>query len=388
MRRRIGILFGPRSVTDTEILAGIRDYCDRHAPWDLVLFHSGWSTEMFIPELVRFEGDGLIVRPVPGDILRAIAAAFADRHQPLVLAGADPTTALPQATHDMVLAGRMAAEHLIDRGYRSLLHFHAGDREVSAQVREGVSEAAAAHGLPWATFESGMRTRAKGVWSLQDQLDDLADLLRARKQPIGVVTPDEAHGYRAIEAAARADCPIPQQCAIVTVGNDELFCVASRPTLSAVVPASERVGYEAARLMDQLLNQSADVAHGPILVPPTMVITRQSSDHTAVEDDLIIEAVRMIRAHLDEPLSASVLADRLNVSRSTLARRFAAVMQTTPAAEIRRIRVEHVKHLILTTRWSFARIAVEAGFGQVSNMNHTFKRQTGVTPSTYRAQAY
>ena len=81
------------------------------------------------------------------------------------------------------------------------------------------------------------------------------------------------------------------------------------------------------------------------------------------------------------------LLERFVISQKTLNKRFTAVYGHTPGAAIRRVRTEQAKRWLATTDLSIARIATMCGFGEPSNFNLFFKRETGCTPSKYRGQS-
>jgi LacI family transcriptional regulator len=109
-----------------------------------------------------------------------------------------------------------------------------------------------------------------------------------------------------------------------------------------------RVGREAAALLDRLMSgRRAPVR--PIHVPPVGVVQRQSTDTAAVDDPLVANALRHIRDHSREALKVSDLQKALFVSRRSLEHRFTQALGRTPAVEIRRARLEHVRRLLIET---------------------------------------
>ena len=72
------------------------------------------------------------------------------------------------------------------------------------------------------------------------------------------------------------------------------------------------------------------------------------------------------------------------VSRSTLERRFRAVLGRSPLEEINRVRVERARQLLVETDWSLAQVARAAGFHDGRNLSEVFLGQTGERPSAYR----
>lgn len=66
---------------------------------------------------------------------------------------------------------------------------------------------------------------------------------------------------------------MPEDIAIIAGTNEELFCEGLRPTLSSVEMGYERVGYEAAKLLDRLIDGKARTAQ-PLFIPPQGLVER------------------------------------------------------------------------------------------------------------------
>ena len=105
----------------------------------------------------------------------------------------------------------------------------------------------------------------------------------------------------------------------------------------------------------------------PIHVPPVGVVQRRSTDTAAVDDSLVANALRHIRAHAHDPLKVSDLQKALFVSRRLLEHRFTQALGRTPVVEIRRARLEHVRRLL-----------IETGYQHLEVMVRAFQRQFGL----------
>lgn len=116
----------------------------------------------------------------------------------------------------------------------------------------------------------------------------------------------------------------------------------------------------------------------PIHVPPVGVVQRQSTDTAAVDDSLVANALRHIRAHAHDPLKVSDLQKALFVSRRLLEHRFTQALGRTPVVEIRRARLEHVRRLLIETDLPLAVIAERTGYQHLEVMVRAFQRQFGL----------
>jgi LacI family transcriptional regulator len=116
------------------------------------------------------------------------------------------------------------------------------------------------------------------------------------------------------------------------------------------------------------------------------VVQRQSTDTTAVNDPLVVAALRHIRSHSYGPLKVSDLQKALFVSRRTLEHRFTQSLGRTPAAEIRRTRLEHVRNLLIETDHPLVAIAERTGYQHLEVMVRAFQRQFGSPPGRFRRE--
>jgi AraC family transcriptional regulator len=92
--------------------------------------------------------------------------------------------------------------------------------------------------------------------------------------------------------------------------------------------------------------------------------------------------------HDDASRSISVgsLARAAGVERTRLIRAFRRHYQTTPAAYLRRLRVERAARLLSETAEPIVAIALAAGFADQSHLNRVFKRLMGCTPASFRGR--
>ena len=114
---------------------------------------------------------------------------------------------------------------------------------------------------------------------------------------------------------------------------------------------------------------------------------RPSTAATSAEGALapdITDAVRWCEAHFSEPLSVPQLAARLFLSPNHFSQRFKREVGMTPAAFIRRLRLEKARALLRTTDWSLALIAQNTGFADAAHLARSFRACYGLTPRTFR----
>jgi LacI family transcriptional regulator len=201
--------------------------------------------------------------------------------------------------------------------------------------------------------------------------------------PLGLVACNDDRGRQVLEACREAGLHVPEQIAVVGVDNDELLCELSDPPLSSVEPDTRRIGYEAAALLDRMMQGERPPA-APLFVPPKSVVTRRSTDVLAIDDREVAQAVRFIRDHACEGINVEDLLREVPLARVTLKRRFERLLGRSAKAEIMRLQLEKVKQLLTETDLNQAEIARLAGFRHLEYMSAAFHERTGQTAGQYR----
>jgi LacI family transcriptional regulator len=360
-----------------QILRGIIRYLRSHGPWSV--FSDARELAASPPSwLRRWPGDGIICRSTT----RALAAAARRKGVPLVnLNDVAPNwPGLPYIESDHAAIGRLAAAHLLERGFRHFAFCGFTGHEWSGKTQAGFTAAVAATSAP-ATYTSPWGGPLAQPWEKEETR--LADWLRGLPRPLGVLACNDLRGQHVIEACARVGLRVPEEIAVVGVDDDVLLCELCDPPLSSVVPNAERVGYEAAALLDRLM------AGGPapeedLLVFPLGITTRQSTDVLAIEDAHIATAVRYIREHACRGATVGDVLAQVPLSRTMLERGFRKYLGRSPQQEIRAIQLKRVKQLLADTNLKLVDIAERAGFKHPEYLNVVFKREAGQTPGEYR----
>jgi LacI family transcriptional regulator len=172
--------------------------------------------------------------------------------------------------------------------------------------------------------------------------------------------------------------------AVMGVDNDNVLCPLCDPPLSSIEPDTERLGAEAAALLARLM-AGASAPTGITQVPPLRIAERASTDVVALDDPVMVQAVRFIRDHVGRGIAVKDVLAHVGRSRSDLEQRFRRWLGCSVRAEIVRRRLDHVAHLLTETDLSVNDVAARAGFATVQHFCRVFRRQFGRTPSEHRA---
>lgn len=357
--------------------AGVWDYVREHGNWEIQFDGASNHPQSLVRIrriLSEWKADGILGQIVHGGLPRTIARLGL----PAVSISNSVVSAFPTVRIDNELVGCMAAQYFAGRGLRNFaffgrLGFHHGGERSHAFSAE----------LARAGRVSDTLFVAKKV-SCDDR--SITRWLKALPKPVGLLTHDVYDGRDLIDTCRKLGLKIPDEVAVLAGDNDEIECNMCTPPLSGVVVPFRKIGYGAAQLMDRLLDGARPVAKA-ILVKPTHVATRQSTDVLGIADADLAATIRYIHAHACEGINVSDVVAHACESRRALERRFLRELGRTPRAEIVRARLEKAKSLLSASALKIADISRSCGYGKYVRFARVFKQQTGQTPSEYRGQA-
>jgi AraC-like DNA-binding protein len=191
-----------------------------------------------------------------------------------------------------------------------------------------------------------------------------------------------------LEACQKLRLRVPDDAAVVGVDNDPMVCDFCDPPLTSISRNDYQVGYEAAALLDQLMDGNAPPGK-PVRIPPAGIVQRRSSDTVAVEDPYVAEAIQYMRQHVGEHFGVEELLEQIPLSRRSLEYRFRACLGRSPYDFLNQIRVDQAKRLLSDPhRSSLTKIAMDCGFGDLRRFRIVFQRLVDANPAEYRQAAF
>ena len=186
-----------------------------------------------------------------------------------------------------------------------------------------------------------------------------------------------------LEVCRELDIAVPEEIAVLGVDNDQLLCELSDPPLSSIICNTQRTGFEAATLLDRMMN-GEQIASAPVLVAPLGIQTRQSTDILAIDDPDIATALRFIREHALEGINVADVVRHVPLSRRVLESRFKKILGRSPHEELTRLKLERIKQLLTETDLSLSEIARRTGFEHDEYMCVFFRKLEGMPPGQFR----
>jgi len=281
-------------------------------------------------------------------------------------------------TLDSEAVGRLAADHFLGMGLQHFGYCGVRGRVASADRRTSLTGHLAAHGHELLAFSQAV---AEG----ESHLEPLMRWLQSLPKPVGVLAFDDKLGERVLTACRWAGLSVPEQVAVLGIGDDELMCEVSWPSLSSISFPTSRLGYEAAEMLDAAIGvrRTMELVRK---IEPTGVTVRASTDTLAVADPLIRAAVAYIREHAGEPIGVKHVTMALDVSRRTLDRRFVDLLGRTVHDELAAVRMQIARKLLSEGDRPIAQIAESCGYATAASFSRAFHQSLGCWPSDYRNQ--
>ncbi len=373
---RVALLIETSLYVGRGILAGVSHYIKKHEPWAVYAFPHGLDQPP--PQWFdRWQGDGIIARIQN----QSIADAVASKNVPVVdVLGvcSVPNSALVHVDDPAI--AEMAADHLIDNGFREFAYFGLAKENWSLARELAFKERVTSTGGSCETMLLSRQVMENTDWVIQ--VEQVADWIKTLPQPVGIMLCSDVEGLLVQEACRAAGRVIGRDIGLVGVGNDRTLCELSHPPLSSVDVDIESVGYQAAALLDSLI-AGAPMPKEPNFIKPSYVMARKSSDFVAVDDPLLARALEYISEHYAEPIELEDIAKNAGFSRSVLQRRFRDHLNHSVFDHVTSVRIRRAIDL-LQTDLAIDEIAELSGFSYAQTMGRVFRRKLGKSPKHYR----
>lgn len=348
------------------VTRGVLAY-QRYQQWQLSMLR----TWIFQPAsfIEQWDGDGLIVM-IPDEQTQQ---TIMQTGKPVVCV----SSILPELFPTSVLAddyaiGRSAAQHFLDRGFRHFAFVGHSDLPVLSHF---VSERGRG-------FAEGVKAADYQVQAISD-LSDIPELLKSLRLPAALFAANDEYAIKTIAIAEELGLKVPEQIAVLGVDNDDLLVEASHVSLSSIDVPTFKIGFEAARLLDQIL-KGDDPDQTMIKFPPLGPVTRKSTDITAIADANITAALAFIRQHAADPIGVPDVVSHVPISRRVLERRFQQFLQRSVYEEIQRVHIERACRLLIDTDLPIVEVGDASGFSGRARFHATFAKAMNHTPKQYR----
>lgn len=374
---RVAVLIEPSRPFERGLIQGIAEHSALHGPWRFYrkLPYVTGGRERSVGMLRQWRPDGIIAREQKN------LGAILDLGLPTVIApSTDYVPGHANVRADNPQIGVLGAEHLLDCGLRHLAYCGMDRAFVwSRERKEGFCRRVAEAGLEAAVYSSSPRADRLG-WAHEHKR--MAAWLRSLPRPLGLMVCSDDHSLGVLEACAEAGCRIPDDVALVSVGNDETICGLTFPPLSSVALNTVRGGYAAAESLARQMAGQRTVE--PIVIEPTGVVERASSDILAIDEPEVAKAVCFIQRNVVRPIGVDDVVRATALSRRSLYSGFARATGRSIYQFICAARATRAARLLVETSMSVGQVAAALDFPDEKNFSRFFRREKKLTPHQYR----
>ena len=367
------------------IFAGTQKFADQHG-WECTIDEFADHT------LSRGKGQC----PYDGVIARAtsrLAGICRRRGIPLinVWANSPALQSVPSVLPDTEAVGRLAAEHLMARGLRNFAALMVSGSRASRNSCEAFARTVGESSFTCQTGRvPSLPTQTRAYWNKAERA--LVQWMDTWSLPIGVYIASDSPVRVVTQMCRRRNWRIPVDVAIIAGSDEPIICEHPPPSITSIKQGYDRIGYEAARLLDDWMTQGKkspprEMSAGhKTMIRPQGLVMRQSTDFYAAEDPQVAAALRFIGDNCHKPIGVESVAQAVGISGRTLQKRFRKNLDRSIAAEIRRVRIERVKRELAENDRTLADIAEDVGLRNPQRLCNIFQREVGMSPGKYRKQ--
>ncbi len=351
-----------------KILTGISRYAHQKPNWRIAFFD---RERKELADLVgTWQGDGIICSAVEPSFRDAAAG----RDIPVINVTSrqiDPV--FVNVVGDDLRVGVKAAEFLLERGFRSFAFLRRSETAHFSEDRgKGFIDTLEAGGYEVTTLTIGTSGD-----------EEVVEWLAGLERPLALLGSTDRLAAMVVEACWKLGLRVPEEVAVLGIGNYDQLCELCSPTLSSVDVDMERRGYEAAQWLDRILEGGTRPKQA-VLIPPAFVAERRSTDVYAFDDPDVVAALRFIHDNAARTINVGDVVAATDISRRSLEGRFNMLIGRTLHDAIWQAHFDVATRLLSSSDLSLQEVAGRSGFRTASALVNLFRQRFGLTPKEYR----
>lgn len=362
---------------DRGLLSGVARYSALNGPWTFYRRPHGYlrSKRRLAPEeLSAWKPDGAICPVGQVDELLRLRV-------PLIAYDVNEYSGrVPRVLSEDFEAGRLAAQHLLDLGHRHFAFCAYTGIRWSRERCQAFCDSVEREGCTVAIYRP--ESRRSAAWAREEP--HVRRWLETLPKPIGMLCANDDRAASILETCQTLGYGVPEDVSIIGVDDDQYVCELQNPPLSSVRMASDKAGYEAAALLDQMIHGKERMAGQQIVAHATGVTARQSTNVLMVRSADVRKALRFIRENAARPIRVADIVKVTNLSHRTLNDRFHLELGCSINKQLTRARIAYISRLLTETEMRIHEIATLVGYEDDRHFSRYFKRATSLTPQAYR----
>ena len=372
--KKIALLMSKSIGYNRDVIEGIYAFSQNHYDW---VFLDARPDLTSLESIREWQPDGII-----GHIFDPeLAERLAQLDVPII----NTTDSLTQLNYPLsdvnhFEVGAMAGDYLKSLGIVNFGYLGSGQLQYSRQRLSGFSDA----------VESDVDSCHV---EYLPRLADMTEFKKARNKirvwvsklpkPVGVFCSNDVPARDLTDLCRQEGLRVPEDVAILGVDNDLVECRLSRPPLSSIEIPAAKIGYNAANMLHQLIENGADSAVKVFTPSPIRVVERESTNMNAVNDDEVRKVLLFIQKNFATMQSLDDIMPHVSLGRRSIELRVKKVTGLSMLEILHKSRVEHAKALLTHKDGTISTVAEACGYQSSRTFSQTFKKIVGSSPSSY-----
>ena len=238
--QHVALILNVNKPYDRKVVAGVSRYMKEVGNWSLYLEDDPLNK---IPDLDKWEGDGIIADLDDANVFKAVSnlkipvVGFGGGYGPY-----QGREDIPYVFTDNFLISKLAADHLIDKGFRRFAFCGLPENSINGWSRERETD-----------FSNLVREAGYGCEIFRGDSLETADWrtvqaglqnwLKTLEYPLGMFVTNDSRARHVLEACRSLGIKVPEDAAIVGVDNDAMMCELADPPLTSVIQGTDNLGY-------------------------------------------------------------------------------------------------------------------------------------------------
>lgn len=363
------------------LLEGILKYSKGREPWVVCRmppsYKQAYGIDGVLEWAIRWKADAIIGQfdsndPVECFQEHGIVAVAQDYKSRFIT--------IPNITGLYEQTGQMAADFFLQKGFKNFAFYGYKDVVWSNERCQGFCERIKEKGYGERFWEY-QKQPLDSLWYYESE--PLAEWLHSLPHPTALMACDDTSGNRILEVCRTASIRVPEDIAVLGVDNDELMCSMSDPPLSSVGTDTKRGGYDVAGMIERFIRKK-DCLWEDVVIRPTLIINRLSTDIYCTLDPYVLSTLRYIHQNLSNKLSVESLVKRVPLSRRLLEIRFKEVTNQPLYRYIFGLRMERFSQALLASDAAISELAAQVGIFDLKNLARQFRQWKGCSPAEFR----
>jgi LacI family transcriptional regulator len=291
---------------------------------------------------------------------------------------------------DDVEIGSLAAQHLLEKGYRQFIFFGSEAEAYSRERRSGFRAAVETAGGSVYMQDPFVPAGSGPLEFLESRRALAGAILRKINGPTGVLAGNDELAAKLLEDAPESERDKLPMLGLVGVDNGPL-CQGNGeiPPFTSIEQNVRGIGRAVAEALHRAVTGKAFEPGGVERIGGARVVERESTGGLPTDDIFVARVIRDIHRQVEagEAPGVEELSRNYGISPSALLHRFKSRTGQTLREYQMAVRMHRAAALLRDTEFPIVQISLACGFSKHSAFSNYFAKTFGRTPTEYRKQA-